>query len=115
MATASNQPTGQPRRRGRGRPFPRGESQTHKFAQTRSAMEAEVIADLEEGGRKVSSADRLLVQRYVQLLRSKSHSDVNTALKVFTTLTSKYAGKDAPNTSAFDKYVAALQAKDAAK
>jgi hypothetical protein len=115
MTTANDVPANQPRRRGPGRPFEKGVSQTHLFAQTRSQMEAEVISDLEAGGRKVSSADRLLVQRYVQLLRSKSHSDVNTALKVFTTLTSKYAGKDAPNTSAFDKYVAALQAKDAAK
>ena len=47
---------------------------------TRRQMEAEVIADLEADGRKVTSADRLLVERYVQLLRSRSHSDTNTAL-----------------------------------
>src|SRR6516162_8145862 len=108
MATASNQPTGQPRRRGRGRPFPRGESQTHKFAQTRSAMEAEVIADLEEGGRKVSSADLLFVQRYAEFLRSKSHSDTNTALKIREALVEKYA-RNQPGMT-LERY-AALQAK----
>ena len=108
---AANQPDGQQRKRVYGRPFEKGVSQTHKFAQTRSQMEAEVIADLEAGGRKVSSADKLLVQRYVQLLRSRSHSDVNTALKVFMTLTGKYTGKGASNLTAFDKYVAELSAK----
>jgi hypothetical protein len=115
MASANEQPANQPRRRGRGRPFERGISQSALYAQTRSAMEAEVIRDLEAGGMKVSSADKLLVARYVQLLRSKNHSDINTALKVFTTLTGKYAGKQSPNTTAFDKYVANLQAEKAAK
>jgi len=107
-ASANDQRTSQPRRRGPGRPFPRGESQTHKFAQARSEMEREVIADLEEGGRKVSSADRLLVQRYVEFLRSKSHSDTNTALKIREALVEKYA-RNQPGMT-LERY-AALQAK----
>ena len=94
-----------------GRPFARGVSQTALFQATRKQMEDEVVRDLEEAGRRVSSADKLLVSRYVQLLRSKSHSDVNTALKVFAALTAKYAGKGASNMTAFDKYVAELSAK----
>src|SRR5262249_26227931 len=82
---------GQQRKRVYGRPFEKGVSQTHKFAQTRSQMEAEVIADLEAGGRKVTSADKLLVARYVELIRSRSHSDTNTALKVWSALAAKYA------------------------
>jgi hypothetical protein len=72
-------------------------------------MEAEVIRDLEAGGMTVSSADRLLVQRYVEFLRSKSHSDTNTALKIREALVQKYTGKQAPNMSAFEKYVAGLK------
>ena len=109
MTSASDQPAAQPRRRGPGRPFQKGVSQTHKFAQTRSTMEAEVIRDLEAGGMTVSSADRLLVQRYVEFLRSKSHSDTNTALKIREALVQKYTGKQAPNMSAFEKYVAGLK------
>ena len=115
MPTAAGQQPPQQRKRIVGRPFERGVNQRAKFAQTRSDMEREVIRDLEAGGMKVSSADKLLVARYVQLLRSKNHSDINTALKVFTTLTGKYAGKQSPNTTAFDKYVANLQAEKAAK
>jgi hypothetical protein len=117
MATANDQPANQPaRRRGPGRPFERGVSQSARFNQTRQQMQGEVIRDLEEAsGRPVSSADRLLVARYVELLRSKSHSDVNTAMKVWAALTSKYSGKGPQNVSAFDRYVADLQAKDAPK
>ena len=106
------QPSEQPRRRrGPGRPFPKGVSQSVQFMATRRQMESEVIADLEQDGLKVTSADRLLVQRYVELLRSRSHSDTNTALKVWQALAAKYAGKDAPGMTAFDKYVAELQTK----
>jgi hypothetical protein len=49
---------------------------------------------------------RLLVQRYVELLRSRSHSDTNTALKVWQALCAKYAGQRQPNTTLFDRYVA---------
>src|SRR6516165_863289 len=90
----------------RGRPFEKGVSQKALFAQTRRQMESEVIADLEQDGRKVTSADRLLVQRYVELLRSRSHSDTNTALKVWQALCAKYAGQRQPNMTAFDRYVA---------
>ena len=69
-------------------------------------MENEVIADLEADGRKVTSADRLLVQRYVELLRSRSHSTVNTALKIWVALSAKYAGERAPDLTAFDRYIA---------
>ena len=109
-ATASNQPTGQPpRRRGPGKPFPKGESQSAKFAATREQMEAEVIADLEEFGRKVSSADKLLVARYIVLLRSRSHSDTNTALKIREALVEKYA-RNQPGMT-LEKYAATLQAR----
>jgi hypothetical protein len=54
----------------------------------------------------VTSADRLLVQRYVELLRSRSHSDTNTALKVWQALCAKYAGRRQPNMTLFDRYVA---------
>ena len=111
MATASNQPIAQPRRRGRGRPFERGVSQSAKFAQTRSQMESEVIRDLEEGGRKVTSADRLLVQRYVELLRSKDHSDTNTALKIREALVEKYCANQAGMT--LEKYASILAKRDA--
>jgi|SRR6516162_9220832 hypothetical protein len=94
-----------------GRPFEKGVSQTAKFTATRRQMLDEVIADLERGGRKVSSADKLLVARYVELLRSKSHSHVNSAMKVYAVLTAKYSGKDASAMTAFDKYVAELSAK----
>ena len=96
----------QPGQQKRGRPFEKGVSQKALFAKTRSAMESEVIADLEADGRKVTSADRLLVQRYVELLRSRSHSDTNTALKVWQALCAKYAGERQPNMTAFDRYVA---------
>src|SRR5262245_50333634 len=89
-----------------GRPFPKGVSQSVQFMATRRQMESEVIADLEQDGRKVTSADRLLVQRYVELLRSRSHSDTNTALKVWQALCAKYAGQRQPNTTLFDRYVA---------
>jgi len=106
-ASVTVQPSGQPkRRRGPGRPFPKGVSQSDQFMATRRQMEAEVIADLEADGRKVTSADRLLVQRYVQLLRSRSHSDTNTALKVWAALAAKYAGERAPDLTAFDRYIA---------
>jgi hypothetical protein len=94
-----------------GRPFPKGVAQSELFLTTRRQMEAETIADLERDGRKVSSADKLLVQKYVQLLRSKNHSSVNTALKVWMALAEKYSGKGQPVMSAFDKYVAELAAK----
>jgi hypothetical protein len=94
-----------------GRPFPKGVSQTHQFAATRRQMEAETVADLEADGRKVSSADKLLVARYVELLRSRSHSSVNTALKIWVALAAKYAGERAPNMSAFDKYIQEKQAQ----
>jgi hypothetical protein len=81
----------QKRRRVYGRPFPKGVSQSAQFMATRREMETEVVADLERDGRKVSAADRLLVQRYVDLLRSRSHSDTNTALKVWQALRDKYA------------------------
>jgi hypothetical protein len=69
-------------------------------------MEADVVADLERGGRKVSSADRLLVQRYVELIRSRSHSDTNTALKIWQTLGDKYNSKDSvPAGSDLDAYL----------
>jgi hypothetical protein len=96
----------QHKRRVYGRPFPKGVSQSDQFMATRRQMEAEVIADLEADGRKVTSADRLLVQRYVQLLRSRSHSDTNTALKVWAALATKYAGRRAPDLTAFDRYIA---------
>jgi hypothetical protein len=101
----------QQRKRVYGRPFEKGVSQTNRFRATRQQMLNEVIADLEAGGRKVTSADKLLVARYVELIRSRSHSDTNTALKVWSALAAKYAGKDAPNTTAFDRYVAELSAK----
>jgi hypothetical protein len=107
MASASDQHDDQHRkRRVVGRPFPKGVSQSTQFMATRKQMEGEVIADLEADGRKVTSADRLLVQRYVQLLRSRSHSDTNTALKVWQALCAKYAGQRQPNMTAFDRYVA---------
>ena len=106
-ASVTVQPSEQPkRRRGPGRPFPKGVSQSIQFMATRRQMEAEVIADLEQDGRKVTTADRLLVQRYVELLRSRSHSDTNTALKVWQALCAKYAGQRQPNTTLFDRYVA---------
>src|SRR5262245_65548330 len=94
-----------------GRPFERGVSQTALFSATRKQMLDEVIADLETGGRKVTSADRLLVQRYVELLRSKSHSGANTAIKIWHALAAKYTGKEPAGLTAFDKYVAELSAK----
>jgi hypothetical protein len=99
----------------RGRPFERGVSQKALFAQSRRQMVDEVIADLEAGGRKVSSADRLLVQRYVELIRSRSHSDTNTALKVWSALAAKYAGKGQAGMTAFDKYVLEMKDKAAPK
>ena len=105
-ASAMTQQDDQQPKRVYGRPFEKGVSQTAKFAATCQQMLDEVIADLEAGARKVSSADRLLVQRYVELIRSRSHSDVNTAMKVWAALTSKYAGKGQPNMTAFDKYLA---------
>jgi len=105
------QQDGQPKRRVYGRPFPKGVSQSAQFMATRRQMESEVIADLEQGGRTVTSADRLLVQRYVELLRSRSHSNANTALKIWAALTAKYAGKEQAGMTAFDKYVAELQNK----
>ena len=104
--SAADQQGDQQKRRVYGRPFPKGVSQTAQFTTTRRQMEAEVIADLERDGRKVTSADRLLVQRYVELLRSRSHSDTNTALKVWQALCAKYAGQRQPNMTAFDRYVA---------
>ena len=104
--SATDQQDDQHKRRVYGRPFPKGVSQSIQFMATRRQMEAEVIADLEADGRKVTSADRLLVERYVQLLRSRSHSDTNTALKVWTALAAKYAGQRQPNTTLFDRYVA---------
>jgi hypothetical protein len=111
MNPANDSPVGRPRRRGPGKPFPKGENQAAKYAATRLRIMDEVIADLEAGGRKVTSADKLLVARYVELIRSRSHSDTNTALKVWSALAAKYAGKDAPNMTAFDRYVAELSAK----
>jgi len=112
MASAIDQPTGQPtRRRGPGRPFQKGVSQSAKFAATREQMEREFIADLEEYGRKVSSADRLLVARYIVLLRSRSHSDTNTALKVRESLITKYCTNQPGMT--LEKYAALQAAKDA--
>jgi hypothetical protein len=96
----------QRKRRVYGRPFEKGVSQTAKFALTRAQMLSEVIADLERDGRTVTSADRLLVARYVELIRSRSHSDTNTALKVLSALTAKYAGQRQPNMTAFDRYLA---------
>ena len=113
MATASNQPTDQPtRRRGPGRPFEKGVSQTAKFAATREQMESEFIHDLEEGGREVTKADRLLVSRYIQFLRSKRNSDLNTALKIREALVEKYA-RNQPGMT-LERY-AALQAEKGAK
>src|SRR5215472_6813066 len=105
MAQQDEQP-----KRTYGRPFEKGVSQTAKFTITRRQMEAEVIADLERDGRKVTSADRLLVQRYVELIRSRSHSDTNTALKVWAALAEKYAGQRQSNTTLFDRYVQEKQA-----
>ena len=109
------QPTAQPKRRGPGRPFPKGVSQSGLFMTTRRQMIDEVIADLEQGSRTVTSADRLLVLRYVELIRSRSHSDTNTALKIWQALAAKYAGKGQAGMSAFDKYVQELQDKAAPK
>jgi hypothetical protein len=104
------QPSAQPkRRRGPGRPFPKGVSQSGLFLATRQQMLAEVITDLERDGKKVTSADRLLAQRYVELLRSRSHSDTNTALKIRQALYEKYAAKHAGEMT-LEKY-AAIQAK----
>jgi hypothetical protein len=113
-ATASDQPGNQPaRRRGPGRPFPKGVSQTSLFAATRAQMLDEVIADLEEAGRKVTSADRLLAQRYVELLRSRDHSDTNTALKIRQALVDKYA-RNRPGMT-LERYAALQANKDAAE
>jgi hypothetical protein len=105
-APAMAQQDEQPKRRVYGRPFPKGVSQTAQFTATRRQMEAETVADLERDGRKVSSADKLLVARYVELLRSRSHSSVNTALKIWVALAEKYAGQRQPNMTAFDRYLA---------
>ena len=112
-APAMAQQDDQQRKRVYGRPFEKGVSQTHKHAQTRAQMLDEVVADLEAGGRKVSSADQLLVARYVELLRSRSHSDTNTALKVLDALSSKYIKNQPANMTAFDRYVQELQVKKA--
>jgi hypothetical protein len=110
MASASDQHDDQQaKRRVVGRPFQKGVSQSAKFAATREQMEAEVIADLEEFGRKVSSADKLLVARYIVLLRSRSHSDTNTALKIREALVEKYA-RNQPGMT-LEKYAATLQAR----
>jgi hypothetical protein len=53
-----------------------------------------------------------LAQRYVELLRSKDHSDTNTALKIRQALYDKYAAKHAGEMT-LEKY-AAIQAKKAA-
>ena len=74
-------------------------------------MLADVLADLELAGKKVTSADRLLAQRYVELLRSRDHSDTNTALKIRQALYEKYAAKHAGEMT-LEKY-AAIQAKKA--
>jgi len=91
MMTANDVPTNQPRRRGPGRPFPKGVSQTALFTATRDQMEREFIADLEEAGREVSKADRLLVSRYIHFIRSRKNSDLNTAMKIREALIEKYA------------------------
>ena len=105
-APATAQQREQQKRRVYGRPFPKGVSQSNQFMATRRQMENEVVADLEADGKKVTTADRLLVQRYVQMLRSKSHSDINTGLKIWHALASKYAGSRAPDMTAFDRYIA---------
>jgi hypothetical protein len=111
--SATGQQDEQPKRRVYGRPFPKGVSQSHQFMATRKQMEAEVIADLERDGRKVTSADRLLVARYVELLRSRSHSDTNTALKVWTALAEKYATQQPGMT--LERYAALHARKDVAE
>jgi len=108
-APAKDQQDDQRPKRVYGRPFEKGVSQTHKFAQTRSQMESEVIADLESAGKTVTSADRLLVARYVELLRSRSHSDTNTALKILAVLAVKYSNKHSGMT--LERYATILQAR----
>jgi hypothetical protein len=113
MTTASDSPIGRPtRRRGPGKPFQKGENQAAKYAAVRQRMMDEFIADLESaGGRKVSEADRILVERYVALIKSKSSPSLNTALKIRETLTSKYC-TNAPGMT-LEKYAAVLAKRDA--
>jgi hypothetical protein len=114
--SATGSATGRQKRRVYGRPFPKGVAQSEVYVATRKKMQDEVVADLERNGATVSSADRLLVQRYVQMIRSKNHSDVNTGLKILAALTAKYASGKQPNMTAFDKYIRELRAeKDAPK
>jgi hypothetical protein len=94
------------------RPWQKGQSGNPDGRPSNSKLQAEIITDLERDGRKVTPADKLLVQRYVELLRSRSHSDTNTALKIWQALADKYAvGKRDEMT--LQRY-AALQARKAA-
>jgi hypothetical protein len=75
-------------------------------------MMDEFIRDLEQaGGRKVSEADRILVERYVALIRSKSSPSLNTALKIRECLVEKYCANQAGMT--LEKYASILAKRDA--
>ena len=112
MAPASDQHDDQQRkRRVVGKPFERGVSQTHKFTRSRLEMESEFVRDLEEGGKQVTKADRLLVERYIQFLRSRKNSDLNTALKIREALVEKYSSKQGGMT--LERYAALQARKDA--
>jgi len=111
MTTEKDAKTGAERRLANLRPFEKGVSQTHKFAQARERMLAEFIRDLERAGERVSEADRLLAERYVRLIKSKSSPQLNTALKIREVLIERYSGNKASAMTAFDRYVAELSAK----
>jgi hypothetical protein len=110
-ASAMTQQDDQHRKRVVGKPFEKGVSQSALFAATRDQMEREFIADLEEAGREVSKADRLLVSRYIQFIRSRKNSDLNTAMKIREALIEKYARNQPGMTLA--KYADMLAKKDA--
>jgi hypothetical protein len=108
--SATGPATVRQKRRVYGRPFPKGVAQSEVYVATRKKMQDEVVADLERNGATVSSADKLLVSKYVQMIRSKSHSQVNTGLKILAALTAKYAGGKQPNMTLFDKYLSQRRA-----
>src|SRR5262249_751462 len=89
------------RRRGAGRPFPKGVSGNPRgsrvIIERRAAIEADLVGDM---GGDISAADRVLLSRGVELLTRKprSHTDavrlVNAGTRIIDKLHSKYAKRE---------------------
>ena len=101
-AQPSHQPNEQPtRRRGRGRPFPKGVSGNALGSRVIIEKRAAMLADLErECGRPIVGTDRIMAERGIEMLtrRPRSHNEavrlLNAGSRIIDRLRARYQAEE---------------------